>query len=71
MWESIEKELKRQGINQNQLAKKMGIHNSVITELKKGRIKKPSFELICKVADALGVSLDMLRGEGINDNKNT
>lgn len=68
MWEIIEKELEKQNVNQNQLAKRMGVHNSVLTELKKGRIKKPSFELMCKVADALDVSLEVFRG-GEKDEK--
>ena len=41
----------------------MKVHGSVITELKKGRIKKPSFELACKLADALGISVDDLRDD--------
>lgn len=61
MWDSIEKELKSRGMSQYKLAKKMGVPVSTITELKKGRIKKPSFELICKIADALDVSVDDLR----------
>lgn len=33
----------------------------IITDLKKGRIKAPSFQLMVKIADALGVSLDIFR----------
>lgn len=39
----------------------MQVSPGTLTELKKGRIKKPSFDLMCKFADALGVSLDELR----------
>ena len=46
-----------------QIGEKMGVNSSVITELKKGNIKKPSFELMCKIADALEVSLDVFRKE--------
>lgn len=63
MWESVEKIITEKNITQYELAKKMKVSVSVITELKKGRIKKPSFELACKIADALEISLDQLRKE--------
>lgn len=55
--------MKKNGYNQTKLAKKMGVSQSVLAELKRGNIKKPSFELICKIADALEVSLDEFRNE--------
>lgn len=61
MWNKVEKLLKEKQINQAELSRRMNLHTSTITDLKKGRIKKPSFELACKIADALDVSLDDLR----------
>lgn len=61
MWNKIEPIMRAKGLNQNQLAKKMGIRNSVISDLKSGYIKKPRFELMEKFADALDVSLDEFR----------
>ncbi|AUX11448.1 XRE family transcriptional regulator [Latilactobacillus sakei] len=61
MWNKIEQLMIKQGLNQNTLARRMSISTSTLTELKMNRIKKPSFELMCKFADALGVSLDDLR----------
>ncbi|EMF0059341.1 helix-turn-helix transcriptional regulator [Enterococcus hirae] len=61
MWQKIEEIMSEMGMNQNQLAKKMGVRNGIITDLKKGRIKAPSFQLMVKIADALGVSLDIFR----------
>ena len=61
MWNEIENILKEKGITQYELAKKMDVSTGTITELKKGRIKKPSFELIKKIADALDVSMDRFR----------
>lgn len=61
IWCKIEKSLKQNGLNQEQLAKRMNVHSGTVTDLKKGRIKKPSFELMCKIADALNVSLDYFR----------
>lgn len=63
LWDFVEFEMKKKGYSQYQLAKKMGVSSSVITELKKGNIKKPSFELMCKIADALEVSLDVFKKE--------
>ncbi|HAP2895826.1 helix-turn-helix domain-containing protein [Enterococcus faecalis] len=61
MWEIIENELKKQNMNQESLSKKMNVHSGIVSDFKKGRIKKPSFELMCKFADALGISLDNFR----------
>ncbi|WP_434351067.1 helix-turn-helix transcriptional regulator [Trichococcus flocculiformis] len=61
MWNIIEKILKEKGLNQEQLAKRMKVHSGTVSDLKKGRIKKPSFELMCKIADALEISLDVFR----------
>lgn len=61
MWETIEVKLREKDMSQYELAKKMGVHTSVISELKLGRIKKPSFDLVCKIADALEIQVDKLR----------
>lgn len=61
LWLNIENFIKQIGLTQYQLAKKMGVSVSTITELKMRRINKPSFELMCKIADALEVSLDEFR----------
>jgi transcriptional regulator with XRE-family HTH domain len=63
MWDIIEKLLIEKNLNQEQLAKRMQVHSGTVSDLKKGRIKKPSFELMCKIADALEVSLDVFRKE--------
>ena len=61
LWLKINKHMKKQDINQNELARRAGVNNTVISALKLGKIKKPSFELIVKIADALEVSLDEFR----------
>lgn len=55
--------MKVQGVNQNELARRAGVNNTVISALKLGKIKKPSFELMTKIADALEISLDEFREE--------
>ena len=61
MWDTIEKLLKEKNLNQEQLAKRMNVSSGTVSDFKKGRIKKPSLELMCKIADALEVSLDVFR----------
>ncbi len=61
MWKEVEKQMLLKNLNQNQLAKKMGIRNGTLSDFKKGRIKNPSFKLMKKIADALDISLDEFR----------
>lgn len=62
MWNKIQKLLNKRNITANHLSELMGNkNNSIIYALKNGKIKKPSFELMVKIADALDVSLDEFR----------
>lgn len=61
MWKKIEQEIKKQGLTQYKLSKMIGVSPSVLTDLKNGRNKNPSFELMEKIADALNVSMDIFR----------
>lgn len=63
MWLKIEEKMREKDFTQYKLAKKAGVGTNTISYLKSGRINKPSFELMCKIADALEVSLDDLREE--------
>lgn len=63
MWPTIDKFLKEKGMNQEQLTNLMGVRSSSISDLKHGRIKNPSFELICKIVDGFEISLDEFRTE--------
>ena len=63
LWFKISERMIELEINQSELARRANINNTVISALKLGKIEKPSFELVCKVADALEISLDKLRGE--------
>lgn len=61
MWPKIEKLMNERKINQEQLVKKLGVSSGYIADIKFGRIKNPGFEFMCKLADALEVSLDEFR----------
>lgn len=64
MWELIQKILNEQNISVNQLSERIGFKsNSVLYALKNGKINKPSFELMEKIADGLNVSLDEFRNK--------
>ena len=60
--------LKQRQLNINQLAKLMGLKsNAVMYEFKHGKIKRPSFELMERIADALDVSMDSFRQNNMED----
>jgi len=62
MWNKIEPIIKERGITPHRLSVMMGDRNdSNIYALKNGKIKRPSFDLILRIAKALDVSLDVFR----------
>ncbi|WDF83609.1 helix-turn-helix transcriptional regulator [Lacticaseibacillus pabuli] len=62
MWNIIEKLLKQKHMSVFDLSKATGYGQSgTIYRLKNGDIKRPSFELMERIADALTVSLDEFR----------
>lgn len=64
LWVKVEKLLLKQNKTVYWLAKNAGIPVSSLYYFRDDKIKKPSFELMCKIADALDVSLDYFRDEG-------
>jgi transcriptional regulator with XRE-family HTH domain len=63
MWDKIEQQLKLKGWSMYRLAKESGVHTSNFSNLKAGRLKEMSWTNMCKIADALEVSLDEFRKE--------
>ena len=61
IWNKIQRLLDKKNMTVWRLGKTMDVSDSVLRNLRDGKIKKPSFELICKIADALDVSLDYYR----------
>jgi transcriptional regulator with XRE-family HTH domain len=51
----------RRGLKQVELAKRAGLQPSAISQFENGQ-REPSPENLCKLADALGVSVDYLLG---------
>ncbi len=67
MWKKIELELRKREMTIYQLTKLTGVSMSVMYEFRRGNIKKPSFELMEKIADALNVSMDVFRKDDEDD----
>ena len=65
LWQKVQGLLVEKNMSINKFSLKIGLskNNRSIYALRDGKIKKPSFELICKIADALDVSLDYFREE--------
>lgn len=61
IWNKIQRLLDKKNMTVWRLGKTMDVSDSVLRNLRDGKIKKPSFELICKIAAALDVSLDYFR----------
>ncbi|KRM89347.1 helix-turn-helix domain-containing protein [Fructilactobacillus florum] len=62
MWPKIECILTENNLTPRKLSQMAGLKNSsTIYALKNGQIKKPSFELMVKIANALNVSLDVFK----------
>lgn len=68
MWKKIELELRKREMTIYQLTKLTGVSMSVMYEFRRGNIKKPSFELMEKIADALNVSMDVFRKDDEDGN---
>lgn len=61
MWNEIQKALDEKNLSIYKLAKITGIRDSTLHNYKSG--SEPSFKNMCRIADALDVSLDYFRKE--------
>ena len=52
--------LKKRGISQNELARRAGVKQSVISYIENGRTKHPRIDTLTAIAAVLGVSVDTL-----------
>lgn len=67
MWSKIREELEKQGKSVYWLSKQTGISDNTIYAYKNHGIE-PTFSKVCKIADALGISLDDLREDKDDEN---
>ena len=63
LWEKIECQLQKKEWSIYRLTKKAHLSENLLYELKSGRTKDLQFKSVCKIADALDISLDELREE--------
>ena len=61
MWDKIEKLLAKQHLSIYELAKRTGVHENTIRNIKTGKSQNPSFQTINRIANVLNVSLDYFR----------
>ena len=61
MWKQLNKIMQERNLNGNQLSKMAGVNRSFFSDLKTGKVKHLSWQNMCKIADALEVSLDEFR----------
>jgi len=55
---NLSRELKRMSLRD--LEKQSGVSNALISQIETGHVKDPGFRTLCKIADALGLSLKRL-----------
>ena len=51
---------KKKGLSQEKLARRADISLNTLTKIESGYAKKPTIQTVVKIANALGVSVDML-----------
>ncbi|MGM0215038.1 helix-turn-helix domain-containing protein [Enterococcus sp. AZ109] len=59
--ELVNDKLTEKGITAYKLSKLVGIPTSHMTKILSGKVEDPRFSLVCKFADALGITVDDLR----------
>lgn len=52
----------RRGLSQRALAAASGLHDNYVARLERGE-RSPSFEIACRLADSLGISVAKFRDE--------
>jgi len=58
--ENIKKYRIKQGLSQEDFAKKSGVKYTTLTKIESGVIKKPSVLVMAKIAEAFGVNIEDL-----------
>jgi len=58
--ENVHKYRKNARLSQNQLSEKAGVSRTFISDLERGANKLPSINILCRLAEALNISVDNL-----------
>lgn len=68
LYETVARLCREQGLSVSALCRRAGVSPGILSDLKTGRKKTISVETAGKLAEALGVSADVLRGAEQSDN---
>ena len=63
LWEKISELLDKTELTKAEVARRANISTSLLPAIRNGKVKKPSFELICKLSDAFNVDINYFRKE--------
>lgn len=63
LWEKISVLLDKTELTKAEVARRANISTSLLPAIRNGKVKKPSFELICKLSDAFNVDINYFREE--------
>lgn len=66
-WAQIQHHLDKNNWTVYRLTKEANLSQNLLYEFKNGRSNDLGFSSVCKIADALGISLDDLREEKIDE----
>lgn len=58
LWSIVKRQMDNLEISQSELARRSNLNTTVISAIKLGKIKNPSFILICKLAKGLELDLN-------------
>lgn len=61
MWNKIEKIMQKKNISTYRLSKMTGISKQYFSQMKLKKTGNPSFETVCKIADALDIDINEFR----------
>ena len=63
LWNKISELLDKTELTKAEVARRANISTSLLPAIRNGKVKKPSFELICKLSDAFNVDINYFREE--------
>lgn len=63
LWNKISELLVKTELTKAEVARRANISTSLLPAIRNGKVKKPSFELICKLSDAFNVDINYFREE--------
>lgn len=60
----IQQKMREKKLSQSQLSSLVGIKQQYISKILLGKVKKPSFEIVVKIAEVLDIDLNQFKKKG-------